>query len=320
MNRSRMLILAAVAFAVAMGVTFFTYRTLRDRLAPPDDMAEIVVAAQALPVGARLTEADLRMAPWPRAVPIEGSFTKISDVVDRGVVVPMVANEAILDSKLAATGVGGGLTATIPEGMRAVSVKVNDVIGVAGFVLPGSRVDIILSGSPTTSGNVEISKVILENVQVLAAGQNVANDVNGKPQNVQVVTVLVTPEDSQKLALASIDGRIQLALRNPMDLDRANPDAVRREGLYGASTGTPTGGVQNPAPVKPTPTATRAPVRRVTPPPPPPVVAAVVPPPAPPPVVVPPPPPPKVELQLIQGTRSERLTFEGKTEAEGGAK
>src|SRR5688572_12619601 len=134
MNRSRMLILAAVAFAVAVGVTFFTYQTLRDRLQPTDDMTEIVVAAQPMPVGARLTEQDLRMAPWPRAVPLEGHFTKIADVVDRGVLVPMVANEAILESKLASAGAGGGLTATIPEGMRAVSVKVNDVIGVAGFV------------------------------------------------------------------------------------------------------------------------------------------------------------------------------------------
>ena len=121
---------------------------------------------------------------------------------------------------------------TIPDGMRAVSVKVNDVIGVAGFVVPGSRVDLILSGSPTESGNVEMSKVILENIQVLAAGQNVANDDNGKPLNVQVVTLLVTPEQSERLALASVDGKIQLALRNPMDLEHTNPNAIRREHLF----------------------------------------------------------------------------------------
>src|SRR5262252_3783707 len=236
MNRSRMFILSAVAFAVAIGVTAFTYRALQDRLQPKNDMTEIVVAAQNVSLGARLTEADLRTAPWPRAVPIQGSFQKISDVVGRGVVVPMALNEPVLDSKLAAQGSGAGLMAAIPDGMRAVSVKVNDVIGVAGFVLPGSRVDVVLSGSPKKDGDIEMSKVILENVQVLAAGQNVTSDANGKPQNVQVVTLLVTPDESQKLALASVDGKIQLALRNPLDLARINPDAVRRESLYGASS------------------------------------------------------------------------------------
>src|SRR5947207_753922 len=231
MNRSRMLILAAAAFVVAVAVTAFTYKALRDMLQPSvDDSTQIVVAAQGASVGALLQEADLRLAPWPRAVPLQGSFQRISDVVGRGVVIPMVLNEPILESKLAASGAGGGLTATIPDGMRAVGVKVNDVIGVAGFVVPGSRVDIILSGSPAAhGGEVEMSKVFLENIQVLAAGQNVTNDANGKPQNVQVVTLLVTPEDSEKLALASVDGRIQLSLRNPLDLDRMDPKAVRRE-------------------------------------------------------------------------------------------
>src|SRR5262249_48274536 len=160
---SRMFILATVAFVVALGVTFFTYRALRDRLQPPDDMSQIVVAAQSVPLGSRLTQADLRMAPWPRAVPLVGSFQKISDVVGRGVVMQMIPNEPVLDSKLAATGSGAGLTAAIPEGMRAVGVKVNDVIGVSGFVVPGSRVDVLVSGSPTRNGELEMSKVILEN-------------------------------------------------------------------------------------------------------------------------------------------------------------
>src|SRR5262245_60138140 len=181
-----MFILAVVAFTVALGVTFFTYRALRDRLQPPEDMSQIVVAAQTVSLGSRLTEADLRLAPWPRAVPLDGSFKKLSDVVGRGVITSMIANEPILESKLAAAGSGAGLTAAIPEGMRAVGVKVNDVIGVAGFVVPGTRVDVLVSGSPNKNGELEMSKVILENVQVLAAGQNVTSDVNGKPQNVQV--------------------------------------------------------------------------------------------------------------------------------------
>src|SRR5438876_9164240 len=233
MNRSRMLILAAAAFVVAVAVTGFTYRALRDRLQPSvDDSTQIVVAAQGVSVGALLQEADLRIAPWPRAVPLQGSFQRVSDVVGRGVVVPMVSNEPILESKLAASGAGAGLMASIPDGMRAVSVTVNDVIGVAGFVVPGSREDVILSGSPARNGEVEMSKVILENVQVLAAGQNVTNDANGKPQSVQVVTLLVSPGDSQKLALASVVGNIHLSIRNPMVLERMNQKAVRRVSLY----------------------------------------------------------------------------------------
>jgi pilus assembly protein CpaB len=297
-----MLLLAAVAFIIAIGVTAFTYQALSTRLRPVDDTTQIVVAALPVQVGAKLTEADVRLAAWPKAVPINGSFTLISEVIGRGVLVPMVPNEPILSTKLAGVGSGAGLMSTIPDGMRAVSVKVNDVIGVAGFVVPGSRVDLILSGSPNASGNVEMSKVILENIQVLAAGQNVANDDNGKPLNVQVVTLLVTPEQSETLALASVDGRIQLSLRNPLDLEHTNPSAVRREHLFFGGTG-PT-----PAPEAPKPRpATRA-VTKVAPPP--------VEPPKPVPVPVPVAivPAPKREIQVISGNKMEKVMFEGKKE------
>lgn len=313
MNRSRMFILAGLAFAVAVVVSFVTYRTLRDRLQPPDDMTQIVVVADNISLGARLTEADLRLAPWPRAVPLQGSFQNIADAVGRGVIVPMSPNEPVLDSKLAPEGGGAGLMAAIPDGMRAVGVKVNDVIGVAGFVLPGSRVDVVLSGSPNKNGELEMSKVILENVQVLAAGQNVTSDVNGKPQNVQVVTLLVTSEESQKLALASVDGRIQLALRNPLDLARVNPEAIRRESLYGASSAPPAAPAPKPAPAR------RPPAPKVTTPPPAPVAAVTEPAVAtpPPPVVVP--PAPKLELQLIQGSKRETVVFKSDAEPAGGS-
>jgi pilus assembly protein CpaB len=305
MNRSRILILAAVAFTVALGVTAFTYRALRDRLEPGDDTTDIVIAAQGASLGTRLQEGDLRLAPWPRAVPLQGSFQKISDVVGRGVIVPMVPNEPILDSKLAPTGGGAGLTAAIPDGMRAVGVKVNDVIGVAGFVAPGSRVDVILSGSPDKNNEIQMSKVILENIQVLAAGQNVAKDDNGKPQNVQVVTLLVTPEDSQKLALASVDGKIQLSLRNPLDLEQTNPRAIGREGLYGASSASPETTAAPAAPSK-IPAVRRSAPKTV--PTPMPVTLSL---PAPAPVVV---VPAKLQLQLIQGNKSEIVMFEKKTD------
>jgi len=309
MNRSRMLLLAGIAFLVAIGVTAFTYRALSNRFKPVDDTVQIVVAALPVSVGAKLTEADVRQAAWPKAYLPEGSFKLVSEVIGRGVLVQMVPNEPILSTKLAAEGSGAGLMSTIPDGMRAVSVKVNDVIGVAGFVVPGSRVDLILSGSPTDAGNAEMAKVILENIVVLAAGQNVANDDNGKPLSVQVVTLLVTPEQSQILSLAQIDGRIQLALRNPLDLQQMNPVAVRRENLF---TGGSSAGAAAPPPptpsVKPRPAARPA-TTRVVAPPPPAEPAKPVPPPVPVAVV-----PPKRVIQVISANKIDTVTFEGKKE------
>lgn len=292
MNRTRMLILGCVALIVSVGMTVVVYRMLKDRMSPPEDTVQIVLANQNVSLGTRLTESDVRLAPWPRAVKMEGTFHSISEVVNRGVIVPMTPNEPVLETKLAPKEGGAGIAAAIPDGMRAVAVKVNDVIGVAGFVVPGTRVDVILSGSPGGGDDREMAKVILENVQVLAAGQNVDRDSEGKPLNVQVVTLLVNPEQSQKLALASMDGKIQLALRNPLDLDFANPTAISKDGLYGQSVSLPT---------PPPP----APVRR-------PAAAAPPQPPAPQPKVEAPAPakPEPFELQLIQGTKKETILFE----------
>jgi pilus assembly protein CpaB len=189
---------------------------------------------------------------------------------------------------------------TIPDGMRGVGVRVNDVVGVAGFVVPGSRVDVILSGSPTSLGNMEMAKIILENIQVLTAGQNIGNDDQGKPLNgVQVVTLLVTPEQSQVLALAS-DGKIQLSLRNPLDLQQVKPAAFRREELFDGSGGASTPTAPAPRPTTPRPVQTKAPVG------PPPAVLA---PPPPPEVMASPTKRPKKTFQLINGSQTETIEF-----------
>ena len=303
MNRSRMFLLAAVAFLVAIGVAAFTYQVLNNRLKPVDDTTQIVVAALNVSLGAKLTDADVRLAAWPKGSVPEGSFHNVSEVINRGVLYPIAPNEVILPNKLAQEGSGAGLMSTIPEGYRAVGVKVNDVIGVAGFVIPNSRVDVILSGSPT-SGNIEMAKVFLENIQVLAAGQSVTSDDNGRPMNVQVVTLLVTPEQSEALALAQVDGRLQLALRNPLDQAEKKPNAVRREHLF-------QGGTVAPAPPPPT----VKPVNRVVPKKvDPPVVVAPPVTPAPP-AVTPPAPPRRQPVQVIQGNKIENLMFEKKDEA-----
>jgi pilus assembly protein CpaB len=281
-----LLLIGLVALLLSGFVTVIVYRELDSRLNPVvEEDEQIVVAAEKLPLGTRLEAYHLKLAPWPKGTPIDGSFATIEEVLGRGVIIPVLANEPVLDSKLAPAGAGAGLTTAIPEGMRAMSVKVNDVVGVAGFVLPGTNVDVIVTGTPAGEKDEQISRVILENVQVLAAGQNVERDAQGQPQNVQVITLLVTPEDSQKLTLASSDGDIRLALRNPLDLDQTDPEPFKKTLLYSGPSSD-----ASPPEVKKV-------ARRVV---------------KPKPVVVTPPPPKTqtFEVELIQGSERENLSFE----------
>jgi len=285
MNRTRLIIISLLALSASGLVTFLAYRMLSRQLNPTrEDMTQIVVAAEELLLGTRLTAPHLRMVPWPKAVALEGSFLDPEEIVGRGVVVRMLPNEPVMESKLAAVEAGVGLTTAIPEGMRAVAIKVNDVIGIAGFVLPATRVDVIVTGSPDARNRHDTSKVILENIVVLAAGQNMEQGIDGEPQAVQVITLLVTPEGAEKLALASVDGRLQLALRHPLDLEHTDPEPVRKADLYSRKT--------SPAPkVRPV-ARPRARARKPT------VVPAK------------PPVPHLVEVELIQGSAREIIQFE----------
>ena len=284
MNRNRLIIIALLALSASGLVTFLAYRMLSRRLNPTrEDMTKIVVAAEQLRLGTRLTKPQLRMALWPKAVSLEGSFFDMEDAIGRGVIVPMLANEPVMESKLAAIEAGAGLATAIPEGMRAVAIKVNDVIGIAGFVLPATRVDVIVTGSPDARNRHDTSKIILENVEVLAAGQNIEQEEDGKPQNVQVLTLLVTPEGAEKLALAAVDGRLQLALRHPLDMDQIDPEPVKKADLYRRqiSPSPPLRPVARPRARAPKPTV----------------------------VSVKPPPPRFVEIELIQGEARETFRF-----------
>ena len=178
----------------------------------------VVVAAADLDVGAELTRDDIRIIDWPANAVPAGAFNDPKSVIGRGIVLPVIQNEPILPLKLASTEAGSGLPPAIPPGLRAVSVRVNEVIGVAGYVLPGTRVDVIGTVNPTGQNTDITSKVVLTNVQVLAAGTKIERDTErNKPMPVSVVTLLVDPEESERLTLASTEGKIQLALRNPLD-------------------------------------------------------------------------------------------------------
>ncbi len=230
MNRSRLFMIAGLALALGLLVSYAVYnRLLTSSAANNEPGVDIVVAANDLQVGAKLEDHDVRLARFAQSVIPSGAFTKKTQVVGRGVVLPVSKGEFILPSKLAAANAGSGLPSLIPPGMRAVSVRVNDVVSVAGFVQPGSRVDVLATGS---QGNDRQTTTVLENVAVIAVGKNLERNPTGDTQSAPVITLLVSPDDGQRLTLASQEGRIQLALRNPLDTKRDEIGVTRASSLY----------------------------------------------------------------------------------------
>jgi pilus assembly protein CpaB len=239
MPRKRIYTVLLLAMTVGAIFAFSTYRYVQ---ATPEraisaKMTPVVVAASSLDLGAALRAEDLRTINWPSEAVPAGTFSNPQELVGRGLIQPVSQNEPLLPTKLAPVGAGAGLPPMIPDGMRAVSVRVNDVIGVAGYVLPGTKVDVLVSISPTNQSTDMTSKVILTNVTVLTAGTRIERDVekDNKPISVSVVTLLVDPLQSEALTLASTEGKIQLALRNPLDKTMPPTPGIRPAFLLGQS-------------------------------------------------------------------------------------
>jgi pilus assembly protein CpaB len=220
-------------------------------------------------------------------------------VIGRGVIESIYQGEAVLDSRISGKGVGGGLAAIIPPGMRAVAVRVNDVVGVGGFITPGTHVDVLIAGNPPGTQAAVTgtrTKTLLQNIEVLSAGQNLQKDAEGKPVNVTVVNMLVTPEQAEVLSLASNEARIQLVLRNPMDKEVAKTSGTSVSYLFN--------GTEPPPAAEPA----KQVARRKEPPPPPPA----------PPVIEKPAPP--LVVEVIHGSKKTESKFENvdkQTKAEG---
>jgi pilus assembly protein CpaB len=234
--RSRIFAVLAVAILAGGGLAYGTYNLVNNNQAPQGAQTptvDVVVAATDLQLGAELKADDLRVVKFPQGQAPEGVFSNPADLTGRGVVSPLVKNEPILPGKLAAKEAGAGLPPIIPAGQRALSVRVDDVIGVAGYVLPGSRVDVLTTVNPTEHQTDMTTKVILSNVQVLAAGTRIDQDQENKPVQVTVVTLLVAPEQAERLALASTEGKIQLALRNPLDQENPETPGIKKALLVG---------------------------------------------------------------------------------------
>jgi pilus assembly protein CpaB len=233
MNRRLMTVLV-LAFVVAGGCSLLVYRIIGVRLnvARTSATTRVVSAATDIKLGTILSASNLSYTDIAGSLP-KGAILKPENAIGRGVVADLSQGEAILDSRLAPAGSGGGLAATIRQGMRACAVKVDEVIGVAGFVTPGMRVDVLVAGNPPgpTSNEGTQVRTLLQNIEVLSAGTSIEKDAEGKPQSVRVVNLLVSPEQAQILGLAASMGaenHIQLVLRNPLDTEVAQ---VRGTGM-----------------------------------------------------------------------------------------
>src|ERR1700751_3185872 len=240
MNRSRLLFIGFVALALGAFVSFVVYKNLLSKSGGGNEPgAEVIVAANDIQVGAKVQDGDIRMVRVPVSVVPPNSFRSKSQIIGRGVILPIQRGEFILPSKLAAENAGSGLPALIPPGMRAVSVRVNEVVAVAGFVVPGTRVDVLLTGNPQGASESQTTTV-LENVAVIAAGTKLERSASGEAQSTPVITLLVSPDDAQRLTLASSQGHIQLSLRNPVDTRKEDIGPTRANGLYKGLPAPPT--------------------------------------------------------------------------------
>lgn len=248
----RFLTVLGVSLLFALVVSGIFYQLSRGLASGPppaaqDEKVDLVVAARPLTVGMTLSAEDVKIARVPAAAFPKGGFSKVEDVAQRPVISNILLEEPVLEGRLAPKGAGSGLAPVIPPGMRAVSVRVTDVVGVAGFVQPGLKVDVLVTGRPPR-GEAPMTSTVLQNILVLSSGTTLAPDARGQAINAQTVTLLVTPEQAEILTLASNEGRIQLVLRNSKD-DEIRPtpgssvlklygaQALRAGRSYGESSG-----------------------------------------------------------------------------------
>ncbi len=274
----------SLLFALLVSSVFYqmTGRSSPSRRADATDQKDLVVTARPLSVGIMIKPADVKLIKIVSSAFPKGAFSKVEDVLDRPVISNLLLDDPIVEGRLAAKGSGLGLAPTIPVGMRAVTVRVNDVGSVAGFVLPGMRVDVLVTGHPP-SGDMDMTATALQNMLVLSAGTTIQPDARGQAIQSPTITLLATPEQAEKLTLAGAEGRLQLVLRNSSDQGLTQTNGSYISELYGV-TRRPNAKAAGTAPAKPAPK---------------PVVIATAAPPPP-----PPPPPPAVpdQIVMIRGT------------------
>jgi pilus assembly protein CpaB len=240
MRRTRPWLMLAVSLASGGLAALLAMRYLQQRttpLAAQPVRSNMVVAARTLPVGTIVSEQHVKTIEWTGGSLPLGYVGNPQDVIGRGLISDLQENEPLLESKLAPKGAGGGLPIIISEGKRGLTMRVNEVSGVSGFVTPNTRVDVLLTMENQNTAGEPATRIIMQDMRVLAAGQSIQPDKEGKPRSVPVVTFLVTPEQAETLALASGQGSIQLALRNQLDTIEVKTSGARRSALMGGPGG-----------------------------------------------------------------------------------
>jgi pilus assembly protein CpaB len=233
MDRRFLSVLAmSVVLALVVAGAFY-YMTAGSAAKPPSEMKDLVIAAEPLSLGASIKPTQVKLMKVPMELFPKTGFSKVDDVIDRPVISPILADEPILEPRIAPRGSGLGLAPIIPTGMRAVAVRVNEVVGVAGFVLPGMRVDVLVTGRPPADLDESVTTTVLQNITVLSANQQIQADSRGQAINANVVTLLVTPEQAETLTLAGTEGKIQLVLRNAVDQKVEQTTGKQVGELYG---------------------------------------------------------------------------------------
>jgi pilus assembly protein CpaB len=242
MNR-RLLSVLIFALVVASATSYLAYRLILVRIlsqGQPVATNLLVVASHDLQVGVLIHDSDLEAVPWSGPIP-EQAIKTLPDAAGRGVIANIYRGEPILSGRLASRGAGAGLASTIPIGMRAVAIRVNEVVGLAGFVMPGMRVDVLMAGNlPTGESRAgTLCRTILQNIEVLSAGQTMEKKADSKPESAQVVNLLVTPDQAETLNLASSETKVQLVLRNPLDTKTELTQGTSIARLFGVSETAP---------------------------------------------------------------------------------
>lgn len=240
-RRNRTLLVLLIAVVLASVASYLVFRAISRMPVREVEVAtmHVAVAAENLPMGTRLAKEHIKLVGWPSASPVEGSFSSPDAVIGRGLIQSVNANEPLTEKKLAPVEAGAGLAPTIPPGMRAISVRVNDVISVAGYTVPGSRVDVL--ATLRVANQDGLARVVLSNIQVLTAGTMYDQEQakNGQAIPTTVVTLMVTPNDAERLTLAQSAGSITLVLRNPLDTQITETTGVRMGSLMGAPAAPP---------------------------------------------------------------------------------
>jgi pilus assembly protein CpaB len=234
-KRFFIVLVGALIFGVLAAVSVSRY--LSSAQAYTKNLNKVAVAKVAIPLGSKIIAEQIMVVQFPKESTPDGAFESPEKLAGRVAVVNIAAREPITESRLAPEGTSAGLSAVIPEGYRAMTVKVDDAAGISGFIMPGTLVDVVVTIDPREGSGMQdpISKIVLQNIRVLANGQNIDKPENEREANsVKAVTLQVTPEQAEKLALASTEGKLQLVMRNQIDQgDEQTPGVNKRNLLSG---------------------------------------------------------------------------------------